>query len=127
MRTRWIALLAVFALVMVACDGDDAELSTDSTILTGPSATDPASEATTTTGAGSSGRVDTPGASGTKAYKTTGKTQWEGPYLPAIDPDPWGRPYTYRFPGERAEFELISLGRDGQPGGTGEDQDIVNW
>ena len=37
--------------------------------------------------------TNTPGASGTKAYKTTGKTQWEGPYLPAIDPDPWGRPY----------------------------------
>jgi hypothetical protein len=55
MRTRWIALLAVFALVIVACDGDDAELSTDSTILTGPSATDPATEATTTTVAGSDG------------------------------------------------------------------------
>lgn len=49
MRTRWIAILAVFALLIVACDGDDAELTTDSTILTGPSATDPASEATTTT------------------------------------------------------------------------------
>ncbi len=54
MRTRWIAIFAVFALLIVACDGDDAELSTDSTILTGPSATDPASGATTTT-AGSDG------------------------------------------------------------------------
>lgn len=54
MRTRWIAILAVFALFVVACDGDDAELSTDSTILTGPSGTDPGSEATTTT-AGSDG------------------------------------------------------------------------
>ena len=55
MRTRWIAIFAVFALVIVACDGDDAELSTDSTILTGPSATDPASEITTTTAGGSDG------------------------------------------------------------------------
>ncbi len=55
MRSRWIALLAVFALLVVACDGDDAELSTDSTILTGPSGTDPASEASTTTAGGSDG------------------------------------------------------------------------
>jgi len=55
MRTRWIAIFAVFALVIVACDGDDAELSTDSTILTGPSATDPASGATSTTTGGSDG------------------------------------------------------------------------
>lgn len=49
MRIRWIAILAVFALLVVACDGDDAELSSDSTILTGPSGTDPATEASTTT------------------------------------------------------------------------------
>lgn len=54
MRIRWIALLAVFALFVVACDGD-AELSTDSTILTGPGGTDPASEETTTTSGGSDG------------------------------------------------------------------------
>lgn len=55
MRSRWIALFAVLALFVVACDGDDAELSTDSTILTGPSGTDPASEASTTTTGGSDG------------------------------------------------------------------------
>jgi len=55
MRTRWIAILAVFALVVVACDGDDAELSTDSTIVTGPGGTDAASEATSTTTGGSDG------------------------------------------------------------------------
>lgn len=49
MRTRWITLLAVFALFVVACDGDDAELSSDSTILTGPSGTDAASDVTSTT------------------------------------------------------------------------------
>jgi general secretion pathway protein G len=56
------------------------------------------------------------------------ESKWAGPYLRKDVPaDPWGRPYVYRFPGERAEFELVSLGRDGQPGGSGEDQDIVNW
>jgi general secretion pathway protein G len=56
------------------------------------------------------------------------ETKWAGPYLRKDVPaDPWGRPYVYRFPGERSDFELVSLGRDGQPGGTGEDQDIVNW
>lgn len=54
-------------------------------------------------------------------------TNWRGPYLrKAVPNDPWGRPYLYRFPGERnaGGFDLSSLGRDGQPGGTGEDADI---
>ena len=54
---------------------------------------------------------------------------WRGPYLRKDVPnDPWGRPYIYRFPGERnaANYDLSSLGRDGRPGGTGEDADIGN-
>ena len=52
---------------------------------------------------------------------------WQGPYLKkAIPLDPWGRPYLYRAPGAKAEFELISLGRDGRAGGFGEDGDIGN-
>lgn len=48
MRIRWIALFALVALVGVACNGDDAELTTESTVITG--ATDqPSDEATTTT------------------------------------------------------------------------------
>jgi general secretion pathway protein G len=51
--------------------------------------------------------------------------KWAGPYLRKEVPlDPWGKPYLYRIPGARAEFEVISLGRDGQPGGSGEDADI---
>jgi len=51
--------------------------------------------------------------------------KWAGPYLRKEVPlDPWGKPYLYRIPGSRAEFEVISLGRDGQPGGSGEDADI---
>ena len=52
---------------------------------------------------------------------------WRGPYLRrAVPNDPWGRPWVYRFPGERdpAAYDLLTLGRDGQPGGTGEDADI---
>jgi general secretion pathway protein G len=47
------------------------------------------------------------------------------PYLKkAVPNDPWGRPYVYRAPGENREFELLSYGRDGKPGGSGEDADI---
>jgi general secretion pathway protein G len=30
----------------------------------------------------------------------------------------------YRVPGTKGDFDLYSLGRDGKPGGTGEDADI---
>jgi len=48
------------------------------------------------------------------------------PYLKkAVPNDPWGRPYVYRAPGEKGEFDLISFGRDGKAGGNGEDADIT--
>jgi len=53
---------------------------------------------------------------------------WRGPYLKkAVPGDPWGRPYVYRSPGEEnpAAYDLISYGRDGRPGGTDEDADVV--
>ena len=50
---------------------------------------------------------------------------WAGPYLKrAVPNDPWGRPYVYRTPGQKGEFDLISYGRDGKAGGSGEDADI---
>lgn len=55
-----------------------------------------------------------------------GAPQWRGPYLRAGTgiADPWSRPFLYRVPGPNgAPFEIVSLGRDGQPGGTGEDAD----
>lgn len=53
---------------------------------------------------------------------------WTGPYLKkAVPADPWGRPYVYQQPGVNAEIDLVSLGRDGRQGGSGEDADIVNW
>jgi general secretion pathway protein G len=53
---------------------------------------------------------------------------WNGPYLKkAVPLDPWGHPYVYRAPGQKSEFELMSYGRDGRPGGSGEDADITNF
>jgi general secretion pathway protein G len=57
--------------------------------------------------------------------KPADEPKWDGPYLQKVVPlDPWGRPYLYRVPGQKAEYDLLSLGRDGQPGGSGEDADI---
>jgi general secretion pathway protein G len=54
--------------------------------------------------------------------------RWNGPYLQrAVPPDPWGKPYQYRFPGEHGEFDLLSWGKDGQAGGTGDAADITSW
>jgi general secretion pathway protein G len=56
------------------------------------------------------------------------EAKWEGPYLKKqIPPDPWGRPYIYRFPGEHGDFDLYSYGKDGQPGGEGDASDVINW
>lgn len=51
--------------------------------------------------------------------------KWHGPYLQkAVPNDPWGRPYGYKSPGDTGEFDLVSLGKDGAPGGTDENADI---
>ena len=52
---------------------------------------------------------------------------WNGPYLRngLVPNDPWGHPYVYRSPGERAPYEIISLGSDGQEGGSGTAADIA--
>lgn len=57
--------------------------------------------------------------------KPSDEANWAGPYLKkAVPNDPWGRPYVYRVPGSKGDFEVYSLGRDGKPGGSGEDADI---
>jgi general secretion pathway protein G len=50
-----------------------------------------------------------------------------GGYIDRIPADPWGRPYQYLQPGVRGPFDLMSLGADGRPGGSGMDADIGNW
>jgi general secretion pathway protein G len=53
--------------------------------------------------------------------------KWAGPYLRKdVPPDPWGKPYIYKVPGEKGDFDLVSYGKDGQAGGAGEAADISN-
>jgi general secretion pathway protein G len=60
--------------------------------------------------------------------KPANEAKWAGPYLKkAVPLDPWGKPYQYRSPGEKGEFDLFSFGKDGQAGGDGENADITNW
>jgi general secretion pathway protein G len=50
-----------------------------------------------------------------------------GGYLQRLNKDPWGNDYQYASPGAHGEFDVYSLGADGQPGGEGVDADIGNW
>jgi general secretion pathway protein G len=60
--------------------------------------------------------------------KPQNEPKWSGPYLQkAVPADPWGRAYLYKSPGEHGDYDLLSLGKDGQPGGTGEAADITSW
>lgn len=61
--------------------------------------------------------------------KPSDERYWEGPYLKKELPDdPWGNPYIYKNPGdENRDYDIISYGADGQPGGDGENADINNW
>jgi general secretion pathway protein G len=53
---------------------------------------------------------------------------WSGPYLAkGVPKDPWGHDYQYAFPGQHGDYDLLSFGHDGKPGGDGEDADIVSW
>jgi general secretion pathway protein G len=54
---------------------------------------------------------------------------WSGPYLKkAVPLDPWGHPYVYANPGtHNNDIDLLSFGKDGRPGGSGENADLVNW
>jgi general secretion pathway protein G len=54
--------------------------------------------------------------------------QWRGPYLKrAVPADPWGHPYVYQQPGKHGEYDIVSLGSDGQPGGEGDAADVTSW
>ena len=60
--------------------------------------------------------------------KPSGADGWNGPYLKGdIPKDPWKKEYFYKFPGEHAEFDITSYGKNGTPGGDKEDTDIKNW
>jgi len=60
-----------------------------------------------------------------KPTENAGK--WNGPYLDKnVPPDPWGNPYQYRSPGRQGAFEVSSYGKDGRPGGDGDNADLSN-
>lgn len=57
-----------------------------------------------------------------------GTAGWNGPYVKASSlKDPWGREYEYRYPGDHGDFDIVSYGADGQPGGEGKNADINSW
>src|SRR5437773_12538128 len=62
--------------------------------------------------------------------RPSGVTRWNGPYLKGekLPEDPWGRPFVYRSPSQRPghEYDLLSLGPTGQPGGSGDAAAIFN-
>jgi general secretion pathway protein G len=60
--------------------------------------------------------------------RPTNDPKWDGPYLKKPVPlDPWGNPYIYKKPGDHGEYDLLSYGKDGQPGGIGDAADITSW
>jgi general secretion pathway protein G len=63
------------------------------------------------------------------AARPGGIDTWNGPYLRTglVPNDPWGHPYIYRSPGEHGPYDIVSLGSDGQQGGTGTAADIESW
>ena len=63
---------------------------------------------------------------------TTGdlpKNWRQGGYLEKgkVPKDPWGNDFVYLSPGSHGDFDIISLGADGEPGGEDADMDINNW
>ena len=59
--------------------------------------------------------------------KPANEPKWNGAYLKkAVPLDPWNNAYQYKQPGEHGDFDLVSYGRDGKPGGAGEDADLSN-
>ena len=61
---------------------------------------------------------------------TSGKVpkNWrKGGYLQAVPKDPWGTSFVYLSPGVHDDYDLVSNGSDGEPGGEGEDADIQSW
>ncbi len=44
-----------------------------------------------------------------------------------VPKDPWGNDFVYLSPGLKGDFDIISYGADGVPGGEDENKDINNW
>jgi general secretion pathway protein G len=65
----------------------------------------------------------------TKPEDPTVRNWKPGGYLSRVSKDPWGNEYRYVYPGAKGrEYDLYSLGPDGQEGSPDTDQDNVgNW
>ncbi|MBR0688906.1 type II secretion system major pseudopilin GspG [Bradyrhizobium manausense] len=74
------------------------------------------------------GRYPTSNEGLTGLTRSNNQAGWNGPYLRGgvVPNDPWGHGYVYRSPGASAPYEIISLGSDGQEGGSGTAADIVS-
>ena len=59
----------------------------------------------------------------------SGSEKWDGPYLNTkkLPKDGWGNEFIYSAPGQSSEYDIISYGADGQPGGEKENADLSNW
>jgi general secretion pathway protein G len=54
--------------------------------------------------------------------------KWKlGGYIQKLPEDSWGNPYKYLSPSQRGDYEIVSLGTDGEVGGEGINADITNW
>jgi type II secretory pathway pseudopilin PulG len=64
-----------------------------------------------------------------KMFMIAGKMGMRPGYLEKgkVPKDPWGREYLYLSPGVHGDYDIISYGADGAPGGQGDDQDINSW
>ncbi len=53
----------------------------------------------------------------------------EGGYLEKgkLPKDPWGNEFIYLSPGTHGEYDIMSYGADGVPGGEGKNADINSW
>jgi general secretion pathway protein G len=56
----------------------------------------------------------------------SGMDMWDGPYLKKLPKDPWNHDYVYRGPQGDNDYEIMSYGADGSPGGEGDNADITN-
>jgi len=51
----------------------------------------------------------------------------KGGYIEKVPVDPWDNPYVYLSPGAHGDYDLISYGADGEPGGEDANADIESW
>lgn len=73
------------------------------------------------------GRVPEPGTPITILWENPGDPAWKGPYVSNPDQlkDPWGNYFVLVIPGQKnVDFDVVSYGSDGRPGGEGEAADI---